>query len=207
MLPAREANFGHYWRIGHWKGHPRTPGMDFYTVLRPHFFPRAPIRSDHFGARSFGHFWIISLEFGKVCWILFSNWESLVSISGTFLFLWDRVFIYRWSSNFLKKVALPGVMAAKMPVISYLVPPTLCSSRKYPYPSPHEGQRIFRGERGPKGCNLRGGGGGFLRIFPGAPSKTGELSKTNSCSVEEAISYFAVNGLLKQKLYFSSMIF
>ena len=132
---------------------------------------------------------------------------SLVSISGTFLFPWDRVFIYRWSSNFLKKVALPGVMAAKMPVISYLVPPTLCSSRKYPYPSPHEGQRIFRGERGPKGCNLRGGGGGFLRIFPGAPSKTGELSKTNSCSVEEAISYFAVNGLLKQKLYFSSMIF
>ena len=33
---------------------------------------------------------------------------SLVSISGTFLFLWDRVFIYRWSSNFLKKVALKG---------------------------------------------------------------------------------------------------
>ena len=30
----------------------------------------------------------------------------------------------------------------------HLVPPTLCSSRKYPYPSPHEGQRILRGERG-----------------------------------------------------------
>ena len=39
---------------------------------------------------------------------------SLVSISGTFLFLWDRVFIYRWSSNFLKKVALPGAMVAKI---------------------------------------------------------------------------------------------
>ena len=29
----------------------------------------------------------------------------------------------------------------------------------------------------------------------GAPSKTGELSKTNSCSVEQAISYFTVNDL------------
>ena len=50
-------------------------------------------------------------------------------------------------------------------------------------------------------------GGGFLRFFPGVPSKTGELSKTNSCSVEEAINYFAVNGLLKQEVFFSSMIF
>ena len=46
--------------------------------------------------------------------------------------------------------------------------------------------------------------------FPGgcgAWSKTGELSKTNSCSVEQAISYFTVNGLLKQELLFSLMTF
>ena len=96
---------------------------------------------------------------------------SLVSISRTFLFLWDRVFIYRWSSNFLKKVALKR---ERWWPRFHLVP-TLCSSRKYPYPSPHEGQRIFRGESGPKECNFRGGGGGFLRFFPGALSKTGEL--------------------------------
>ena len=44
-------------------------------------------------------------------------------------------------------------------------------------------------------------------LFPGIPSKINKLSKTNSCSVEQAISYFAVNGLLKQKLLYSSMIF
>ena len=55
--------------------------------------------------------------------------------------------------------------------------------------------------------NFRRGGGGFSRSFPGIPSKVNKLSKTNSCSVEQAISYFAVNGLLKQKLLYSSMIF
>ena len=39
----------------------------------------------------------------------------------------------------------------------------------------------------------RGWGG-----FPGAPSKIDELFKTNSCPVEEAISHFPVNSLLKQ---------
>ena len=38
-------------------------------------------------------------------------------------------------------------------------------------------------------------------LFPGAPSKTGELSKTNSRSVEQALSYFTV------ELWFSAMIF
>ena len=71
---------------------------------------------------------------------------SLVSISRTFLFLWDRVLLYRWSSNFLEKVALKR---ERWWLRCHLVP-TLCSSRKYPYPSPHEGQRIFRGEQGSK---------------------------------------------------------
>ena len=40
----------------------------------------------------------------------------------------------------------------------------MCSSRKYPYP-PNWGQQKFQGEGGPKGANIRGGGGGFLRSF------------------------------------------
>ena len=38
-------------------------------------------------------------------------------------------------------------------------------------------------------------------------ASTGELSKTNSCSVERAISYFTVNTLSKQESLFSSMTF
>ena len=38
-------------------------------------------------------------------------------------------------------------------------------------------------------------------LFPGAPSKAGELSKTNIRSVEQALSYFTV------ELWFSAMIF
>ena len=44
-------------------------------------------------------------------------------------------------------------------------------------------------------------------LFPGALSKTRELSKTNSCSVEHVRNYLTVNGLLKKELFFSSMIF
>ena len=65
------------------------------------------------------------------------------------------------------------------------------------YSSPSHGwkQRKFWDEgEGPKGGNFRGGGGGF----PGALSKIDELFKTNSCPVEEVISHFPVNSLLKQ---------
>ena len=33
-----------------------------------------------------------------------------------------------------------------------------------------------------------------------------KIVKNNSCSIEQAISYFAANDLLKQELLFSSMI-
>ena len=68
----------------------------------------------------------------------------------------------------------------------------------YSSPSPSHGwkQRKFREE---------GGGGSKMRQFPrgwggfpGAPSKIDESFKTNSCPVEEAISHFPVNSLLKQ---------
>ena len=62
---------------------------------------------------------------------------------------------------------------------------------------------IQRGRRGgPKRTQLpRGWGVASRGLFPGAPSKTGELSKTNSRSVEQALSYFTV------ELWFSAMIF
>ena len=46
----------------------------------------------------------------------------------------------------------------------------------------------------------RGGGGGVAsrEFFPGSPCKIDELLKTNSCSVEQAISYLTVNSFLKQ---------
>ena len=40
-----------------------------------------------------------------------------------------------------------------------------------------------------------------------SPSKTGELSKTNSRTAEQALSHFTVDDLLKQELLFSSTIF
>ena len=58
--------------------------------------------------------------------------------------------------------------------------------------------------RGSKKGSFRGVGGGGMAswgLFPGAPSKTSELSKTNSCSVEQVLSYLTVNGLLKQEFF------
>ena len=60
-----------------------------------------------------------------------------------------------------------------------------------------------------KGRNFRWsvGGSGFSRFFSVSPSKTGELSKTNSRTAEQALSHFTVDDLLKQELLFSSTIF
>ena len=56
---------------------------------------------------------------------------------------------------------------------------------------------------GSKRRQLVGGWGWPLEVFfPGAPSKISELLKTNSCSVEQAISYFTVNWCFKAKIVF-----
>ena len=81
--------------------------------------------------------------------------------------------------------------------ISECVVPENIYSSPFPLPLPLprlETTEIPRGGEGPKGGNFRGGGGGF----PGALSKIDELFKTNSCPVEEVISHFPVNSLLKQ---------
>ena len=86
---------------------------------------------------------------------------------------------------------------------------SLCSSRKYPFPRPPwRAKKILRGGGVQKEEISKGVGGWLLRVFfLGVLSKIGKLSKTNSCFVEQAISYFTVNSLLKLKLLFSSMIF
>ena len=65
-----------------------------------------------------------------------------------------------------------------------------------PPPPPPTGGNNGNSERwgGSKRRHFRGGGGGF----PRALSKIDELFKTNSCPVEEVISHFPVNSLLKQ---------
>ena len=88
---------------------------------------------------------------------------------------------------------------------------TICSSRKYPYPPPpHGGQQKFRGEGAPEGGNFWGDGGGGLLLevfFPGAQGNIVKLSKPNSCSVEQAISYFAANDLLNKNYCFHQWSF
>ena len=44
-------------------------------------------------------------------------------------------------------------------------------------------------------------------LFPGASSKASDLSNSNSRTFEQALSYFIVDDLLKQELWFSAMIF
>ena len=59
-----------------------------------------------------------------------------------------------WSKKGHDSFSLAGKLCGRLSVLS--------GSRKYPYPpppTPHGGQRKFRGEGGPIGGNFRGGGG------------------------------------------------
>ena len=79
-----------------------------------------------------------------------------------------------------------------------------------PPPSPHGGQREFRGERGGGSKRRqfpRGWGIAYRGFFPGGLGEIGELFINNSFSVEQAINYFAVTGVSKQVLLFALIIF
>ena len=73
-----------------------------------------------------------------------------------------------------------------------------------PTPTPTHTTEIPRGGGSKRRPFLRGGGGAggggvaSREFFPGSPCKIDELLKTNSCSVEQAISYLTVNSFLKQ---------
>ena len=74
----------------------------------------------------------------------------------------------------------------------------ICSPRKYPYrpPLPLRTAMEIPGEGGSNRTQFPKGWGVASRgLFSGAQSKTGEISKTNILSVEQASSYCTVNGL------------
>ena len=76
----------------------------------------------------------------------------------------------------------------------------MCNSRKYPYPQPHGGKRKFRGDEGSKMRQFPRWWGWPLEIFsPEAPSKIGELLKTKSCSLHQAVSCFTFCRCFKAK--------
>ena len=77
------------WCIGLQKGHPRTPGMDFFgTVHRPHFLGRALIWPGHFGEHVLGLLGLYPSSLSKsVGFVSLSVKASLVSISAAILFL------------------------------------------------------------------------------------------------------------------------
>ena len=89
------------WCIGLQKGHPRTPGMDFFcTVPRPHFLGRALIWPGHFGEHVLGLLGLYASSLSKsVGFVSLSVKASLVLYLLLF-YLYDAgMFIYRWSSN------------------------------------------------------------------------------------------------------------
>ena len=107
------------WRIRVQKGHPKTPGMDFFfTVPRSHFLGPALIWPGHLGEHvlSLLGFYPSSLSVGFVSP---SGKASLVSISAAILF------IRSWHVYLpleLEKVVLKGSMAAKRASrVSYLL--------------------------------------------------------------------------------------
>ena len=78
------------WCIGPQKGHPRTPGMDFFfcTVLRPYFLGRALIWPGYFGEHVLGLFGLYPSSLSKsVGFVSLSGKASLVSISAAILVL------------------------------------------------------------------------------------------------------------------------
>ena len=67
------------WRISLQKGHPKTPGMDFffYSAQASFSWPRVDLALP-LGRACSQSFGIISFEFVKVCGIRFSIWESFI---------------------------------------------------------------------------------------------------------------------------------
>ena len=98
------------------------------TVPRPHLLDRRLIWPGHFGARSFGHFSIISFKFSKAYWIRFSR-ESFIGfhIWGCPFSTGLGVFIYLWSSNSMEKVVLK---TERWLLMLHLVPPTLVANER-----------------------------------------------------------------------------
>ena len=108
-------------------------------------------------------------------------------------------------------VRIMHALASQFWLDAYIV--WLCSSRKYPFPTPRpptmEGNRNSEGRGIQKHSISHQVGVGFLMSFSrDAISKTGEFSKTITAALLSWLSVILLlNGLLKQELLFSSRIF
>ena len=112
------------WCIGPQKGHLRTPGMEFFVQCPGLIFLAARWSGPAASASIFS----VCLDYIlRVCQSL---WDSFLYLGKLHWFLYlllsyfyDPVmFVFRWSSNFVEKVALNESMSAKMASrVSYLV--------------------------------------------------------------------------------------
>ena len=157
MFPAWEANFWHNWRIGHWKGHPRTPGMDFiYTVLRPHLLSPRADRVRPLWRKKFRPF----LDYIRV-------WQGLLRKLHWFPYL-GLCCLYGIEYLFTVGVRISWKKLRcreRWWLRCHLVPPTLYSSRKISIPLPPKGNGYSEGRGVQKDAISEGEGGGFLRFF------------------------------------------
>ena len=109
--------------------------------------------------------------------------------------------VARFSTATFDLCSTLGVITSECVVPENIHTPSPPPPHTHTHTHTQRGQRKFRGAGDPKGGNSLGGGGGWVasrEFFPGAPSKIDELLKSNSCSVEQAISYLTVNSLIKQ---------
>ena len=119
--------------------------------------------------------------------------------------LWVRICLFYCEGIYTLNVQSlgPGVHLLKVPVTFLARNQTLLKSNcvvpeNIHTPRPHGGKRKFGGEQGSKMRQSPREWGWPLEVFfPGTPSKIGELLKTNSCSVEQAVSCFTVTRCFK----------
>ena len=115
VFPAGVANFGKAMYRSLERSTQDTRDGFFWTVPGPHFLGRALIRPGYFGEHILGFLDYIL----RVCQSL---WDSFFYLGKLYWFLYlllsyyydPGLFIFCWSSNFVEKVVLNEIMAAKM---------------------------------------------------------------------------------------------
>ena len=107
VFPAGVANFGKAMYRSLERSIQDTRDGFFCTVPRPHFLGRALIWPGYFGEHILGLFGVHPSSLSKSAGFVFlSGKASLVSISAAILLLRSWHVYFRWSSNFVEKVAV-----------------------------------------------------------------------------------------------------
>ena len=107
VFPAGVANFGKAMYRSLERSIQDTRDGFFCTVPRPHFLGRALIWPGYFGEHILGLFGVHPSSLSESAGFVFlSGKASLVSISAAILLLRSWHVYFRWSSNFVEKVAV-----------------------------------------------------------------------------------------------------